>query len=73
MPQFVRTCRSLREFWSYIKDKSPTYQRRRDYLSKEFDNVLIKLEDNFFSASRLDEVGFDYEFVQQAHLDTSKR
>jgi adenylate kinase family enzyme len=66
LPRFVKTCRSLNEFWSHIKEKSPKYQGRRDYLRNEFDYVLNKIENHCSSASPLDKVGFNYEFVQQA-------
>jgi hypothetical protein len=44
LPQFVRVCRSLSEFWSFIKPKFPTYAERREYLRVEFDPLLTLLE-----------------------------
>jgi hypothetical protein len=56
LPRFIKTCRSLSEFWSYIKEKSPTYQGRREYLRSEFESVLTMLEEKMFSASPMDEI-----------------
>ena len=44
LPRFVQTCRSLSEFWSFIKPKLSTYAERREYLRNEFDAVLTMLE-----------------------------
>jgi len=44
LPGFVRTCRDLSQFWSFIKQKFGTYQERRDYVWEEFAAVLAKLE-----------------------------
>lgn len=32
IPQFLRACRSLAQFWQFIKFKYKTYAERRDYL-----------------------------------------
>jgi uncharacterized protein YfkK (UPF0435 family) len=44
LPRFVRTCRTLGEFWSYIKEKDGTYAGRRTHLAEQFDPVLSFLE-----------------------------
>jgi hypothetical protein len=35
-PRFLRTCRSLDQFWQFIKSKYPTYAERRTYIWDEF-------------------------------------
>jgi len=40
LPQFVRTCRTLGEFWPFIKEQHGTYANRRRFLAKEFEAVL---------------------------------
>ena len=44
LPRFVRTCRTLGEFWPYIKEVHSTYAGRRRHLAEEFDDVLTFLE-----------------------------
>lgn len=44
LPKFVHINRTLSEFWGFIKQKSPSYQGRRDYLRDEFDPLLTFLE-----------------------------
>lgn len=44
LPRFVRTCRSLSEFWGFIKPKFGKYAERRAYLREEFDPLLTALE-----------------------------
>lgn len=44
LPRFVRTCRSLGEFWPYIKEQDGTYAGRRRHLAEQFDPVLTFLE-----------------------------
>ncbi len=44
LPRFVRTCRSLGEFWTLIQDQSRTYANRRRYITEQFDEVLTFLE-----------------------------
>jgi len=43
-PSFIRTCRSLGQFWEFIKNKYGTYAERRKYLWEEFRPVLDLLE-----------------------------
>lgn len=44
LPRFVLTCRTLDEFWPFIKGKSETYAGRRQYLREQFDPLLTFLE-----------------------------
>jgi hypothetical protein len=44
LPQFVRTCRTVDDFWSYIAATSPTYQGRRDHLREQFEPLMDYLE-----------------------------
>jgi hypothetical protein len=44
VPSFVRTCRTLDEFWGFIKPKFAHYSERRLFLLNEFDAVLSYLE-----------------------------
>lgn len=48
LPDFVRRCRTVSEFWGYIKHKFDTYQERREFLWDAFQAALDHLE---FSAS----------------------
>ncbi|HYF93438.1 MAG TPA: SEFIR domain-containing protein [Symbiobacteriaceae bacterium] len=45
LPSFVQSCRSLDEFWGFIKPKESTYAGRREYLRESFDQLLTGLED----------------------------
>jgi hypothetical protein len=44
LPRFVRTCSDLKQFWPFIKQKSSTYQGRREYLWEQFKPLLSKSE-----------------------------
>jgi hypothetical protein len=44
LPNFVQTCRTLFEFWGFIRPKFSSYQQRRDFLREEFDPLLTMLE-----------------------------
>lgn len=44
IPRFLRTCRSLGQFWQFIKNKFGTYAERRTYLWAEFRPMLEVLE-----------------------------
>lgn len=43
-PAFVRTCRSVNQFWQFIKAKFPTYKERRDFLWDQFRPLLEFVE-----------------------------
>lgn len=40
IPSFVRTCRSLSQFWQFIKGKYATYAERREFIWSEFRPLL---------------------------------
>lgn len=44
LPRFLRTNRDLRQFWAFIKQQSPSYQGRREFLWGEFRPLLEELE-----------------------------
>lgn len=44
LPKFVETCRSIRQFWSFIKQEFDTYEERRNFIWSEFAPALNKLE-----------------------------
>jgi hypothetical protein len=46
LPEFVRRCTTIREFWHFIKDMFETgkYRRRTEYLQREFEPILSLLE-----------------------------
>lgn len=44
VPRFLRTCRSLGQFWQFIKEKHGTYADRRKFLWDEFRPMLEVLE-----------------------------
>jgi hypothetical protein len=44
LPRYVKTCRDLSQFWSFIKVKYPTYEERRQYIWKSFRPIFDKLE-----------------------------
>ena len=53
LPSFMRTCRSLDEFWGFIKPKFEHYAERRSFLRDEFDPVLTFLEESNFFLSQI--------------------
>ena len=44
LPRFVTTCRSLDEFWDFMKPQFAHYQQRREFIRESFDPVLTTLE-----------------------------
>jgi hypothetical protein len=44
LPEFVHTCKTLTEFWSFIQPKFPTYRERTEYIRLQFHPVLTLLE-----------------------------
>lgn len=44
LPRFVETCRTLDEFWGYIKPQFQHYAERREFLRQEFHPLLSMLE-----------------------------
>lgn len=44
LPEFVRTCRDVNQFWQFIKFKFKHYAERREYIWTEFAGLLEHLE-----------------------------
>lgn len=44
LPKFVTSCRSLSEFWDFIKPQFAHYYQRRKFIQEAFDPVLTFLE-----------------------------
>lgn len=44
MPTWFKTCRTVKEYWSFIKEKSSHYSDRRTFLSQEFSSILDYFE-----------------------------
>lgn len=44
LPQYVRTCRNLHQFWEFIKHKFGTYAERRNFIWDDFRPLLEILE-----------------------------
>ena len=45
LPRFVRTHRDFKQFWGFIKQQSPSYQGRRQFLWEEFRPTIEFLEE----------------------------
>lgn len=64
LPEWVKTKRTIDQFWTFIKGRFSTYQERREFLWEEFASVLKYLETK--STSPLQEsIVFD-----EAHIHT---
>lgn len=44
LPSWVRSCRTLDEFWGFIQPKFGTYRERRKFLQEAFEPLLSNLE-----------------------------
>ncbi len=44
LPEFVRTCSDMSQFWSFIQKTFPTYQERREFIWETFAPVIEYLE-----------------------------
>ena len=44
LPQWIKTCRDIEQFWGFIKIKFSTYAERRTYIWEEFSELLNFLE-----------------------------
>ena len=44
LPRFVVSCRTLQEFWDFIKTRFAHYDERREFLKNEFEPVINLLE-----------------------------
>ena len=64
LPQWIKTCRDTKHFWSFIKLKFVTYEERRKFLRDELSELLNYLESGV--STPLDEaIQFD-----EAHIHT---
>jgi hypothetical protein len=53
LPSWIRTTRTLDQFWPFIKAKYPSYAERRDFIWSEFRPVFELLDDGCMSPSDL--------------------
>lgn len=61
-PSWFKTCRSVKEYWSFIQTKYPSYAQRRTFISEEFSELLNCLE--FGASSPMDKViRFDETYI----------
>lgn len=51
LPDFVKRCRTLSDFWTFIKPRVKTYQERREFLLQQLDPLLTYLESQRTSLS----------------------
>ena len=69
MPSFVKSNRTLDQFWEFIKIKFPTYAERRNYIWGEFNHLLDHLEGtrNMPHADSVDDIlqNFNSEHIQE--------
>lgn len=49
MPKWINSSRTIDQFWSFIKARFSTYLERREFLWKEFEELLTHLEKNLKS------------------------
>ncbi|VDN46693.1 Serine/threonine protein kinase (fragment) [Petrocella atlantisensis] len=45
IPEYIRKCRDLGDFWQFIKAKYSTYQERRIYLAETLNPVIEYFEE----------------------------
>jgi hypothetical protein len=44
LPEFIRNCRNLGDFWDFIKEKFPSYKERRTFIRNELNPLFDVLE-----------------------------
>jgi len=49
LPDFIRKNRDLQQFWTFIRDKFPSYAERRAYIYEAFEELLAYLEEKELS------------------------
>ncbi len=54
LPRFLFSCRSLDEFWQFIRPKFEHYGQRRDYLQEQFEPLLTLLELDSYDAGAIE-------------------
>ena len=50
-PDYLKTCRTLTQFWQFIKGTFPTYAERREYIWSSFRPLLESLDDTLIYPS----------------------
>jgi hypothetical protein len=66
IPDYIKSCRDLRQFWQYIKRKYSTYAERREFIWNSFSDLLNYLKENDRTPSDepisriLEKSGIDY-------------
>jgi hypothetical protein len=51
VPEYIKKCRDLSEFWSYIQPSFPKYQERRTHIRESLSELLDYLEQHDFMPS----------------------
>ncbi len=46
LPDFVKQCRTIEDFWPYIQGKFGTYQARRNFIRQSFASLIERFEQN---------------------------
>lgn len=49
LPDFIRKNRDSQQFWTFIRDKLPSYAERREYIYESFEELLAYLEEKELS------------------------
>jgi hypothetical protein len=44
LPEFVHTCRTVSQFWQFIKQLFPTYKERREFIWNELNSIISYAE-----------------------------
>jgi hypothetical protein len=64
IPDFLFSCRTLDQFWYYIKPKFAHYDERRRFLQNEFNPLLSYLEDKYlFEDSEAQGQSYEYDIA----------
>lgn len=64
IPDFLFSCRTLDQFWDYIKPKFGSYAERRSFLQNEFNPLLSYLEGKYlFENSEAREQSYEYDIA----------
>lgn len=64
VPDFLFNCRTLDQFWNYIKPKFAHYDERRSFLQKEFNPLLNYLEEKYLNEdSETQEQSYEYDIA----------
>lgn len=64
IPDFLFSCRTLDQFWDYIKPKFGSYAERRSFLQNEFNPLLSYLEEKYlFGDFEAREQSYEYDIA----------